>query len=467
MKKARTGSRVPVKSPLETIKLTVTALDKEGVGIASVENRTALIPGALPTETVIAAIEHRGRTHIFTKLQKVLRHAPERTAQSICSLEQDCLGCPLISMKYASQLQFKQQRVEAALKQHLPSAEVTLSPVLPCDQAFGYRTSAKLVFARKHDKILLGLYRRGTHDVINCPACPVHHPLINRIADVVRDNVLRHGISVYNPRHNRGLLRYLLIRISPDNNRALVTFICHFRDFQQLPKLAKILTKKVPEVIGVHQNINSSSGNVILGSETVKLLGHPDLIEKLGDIRLHIAPESFFQVNTRQAARMYQLICDWAQLTPMDTVLDLFCGIGGIALHLARFAGRVQGVEIVPEAVRNATANATLNNLNNCRFTVGDATRELQRLAAGSTPPPTLVTLNPPRKGCGEELLQQLLALRPAKIIYVSCDPDTLATDLKQLVDGGYQLKQLQPVDMFPQTAHIETLALLESAPSS
>lgn len=450
--------------PQETIKVTITGLDRDGVGTAPVDNRIALVQGAFPTETVIARVEHRGRTHIYTQLQRVLRQSQERTAATACTLEQKCLGCPLINLKYAAQLNYKQQRVATAMEQQLPGIPLTVNPVLACPEPLAYRTSAKLVFSRHRGKVSLGLYRRGSHEVVACPDCPVHHPLINRIAAIVRADVERQGVSIYNPRHNRGLLRYLLIRVSPDSGRALVTFVGRDRDYQELPKLAKKLTKKIPEVIGVHLNINSSTGNVILGNDTIKLLGHPDLIEQVGDIRLHIAPESFFQINTRQAARMYELICDRARLERRDTALDLFCGIGGIALSLARHAGQVQGIEVVPEAVRNANANADLNKLSNCRFTAGDATEQLQRIAA-ATPAGhyALITLNPPRKGCGEVLLQQLLTLRPAKIIYVSCDPDSLALDLRQLLTGGYVLNELQPVDMFPQTAHIETVAVLQT----
>jgi 23S rRNA (uracil1939-C5)-methyltransferase len=460
MMKKTTEKKKSNRPEVDTIKVTMTGLDNEGVGTAREENRTVLVQGAFPSETVVAAVEHRGRTHIFTRLLKILRRSPLRTAQPGCPLELSCLGCPLVSMQYQAQLQFKQQRVEQALTALIPAASFSPLPVLPAVDTLGYRTSAKLVFARNREKLLLGLYRRGSHDVVDITECPVHHPLINRIAAIVRDDVTRQQVSVYNPRHQRGLLRYLLIRVSSDNNRALVTFVCHDRDYQEMPKLAKKLVKKVPEVIGVHQNINSSGGNVILGNESIKLLGHPDLIEQVGDIRLHIAPESFFQINTRQAARMYALISDWAALSGKEIVVDLFCGIGGIALNLAKGARSVTGIEVVPEAVRNAKANASLNQLSNCRFIAGDAMAELQRLAII----PDLITLNPPRKGCGVELIRHLLELRPAQIIYVSCDPDTLAADLKQLLDGGYKIKRLQPVDMFPQTAHIETLVQLVSS---
>ncbi|MDX2494027.1 MAG: 23S rRNA (uracil(1939)-C(5))-methyltransferase RlmD, partial [Desulfuromusa sp.] len=314
MKKPAKKKITTKRSQPETLKLTIDTLDHDGIGLAPHENKIAVIQGAFPGETVVAEVEHIGRTHIFTNLRRVLRNAPQRTANVACKLERDCLGCPLISMKYADQLLFKQQRVAEALLQHGLLDEVQVPPVLPSDPPFGYRASAKLTFSRKREKVLIGLYKRGSHEVIDCPECPVHHPLINKIATVVRDEVQRQKISVYNAHHQRGLLRYLLIRVSPFSGKALVTFVSNFRDLQQLPKLAKILMRKVPEVIGVHQNINSSSGNVIMGGKTLKLQGLPDLIERIGDIRLRIAPEAFFQINTLQAAKIYALVREWAGL---------------------------------------------------------------------------------------------------------------------------------------------------------
>ncbi len=459
MKKPVKKKPTSKQSQPETLKLTIDCLDHDGIGLAPHENRIAVVQGAFPGETVVAEVEHTGRTHIFTKLRRVLRNSPQRTANIACKLEHDCLGCPLISMKYADQLLFKQQRVAEALRQQGLLEGVHVLPVLPSEPPFGYRASAKLVFSRKREKVLIGLYKRGSHDVVDCPECPVHHPLINKIAAVVRDEVQRQNISVYNSHHQRGLLRHLIIRVSPFSGKALVTFVSNFRDLQQLPKLAKWLMRKVPEVIGVHQNINSSSGNVILGTQTLKLQGLPDLIERIGDIRLRIAPEAFFQINTVQAAQIYALIRQWANLNKRDTAIDLYCGIGGIALHLAKDAGHVEGIESFDGAVRNAAENSRLNDLRNCHFFAGDAAEELQKRSERARP--DLVTINPPRKGCSEELLETLSQLRPKQIIYVSCDPDSLCHDLKNLTDNGYKIKQLQPVDMFPQTAHIETVVQL------
>jgi len=446
--------------PRETLKLTIDSLDNEGIGLARHQGKTALVQGAFPKETVLVEVEHIGRTHIYTRLLKVLRNSPQRTTHIPCKQELDCLGCPLIGMKYQAQLDFKQQRVtDALISQKLSGAELVL-PTLASAPPVNYRASAKLVFGRKRDKVTIGLYKRGSHDIIGCPDCPIHHPLINKIVAVVQDEVQRQGISVYSSKHKNGMLRYLLIRVSPLNDRAMVTFVSNFRDLQQLPKLAKWLTRKVPEVVAVHQNVNSSGGNVILGQETLKLLGAPDLIDRAGDIRLRIAPGAFYQVNSLQAARVYALVREWAQLKKNQTAIDLYCGIGGIALHLAKDAKQVFGIEVVPEAVRNAADNASLNNLNNCRFSAGDAAEELRGLAE-KLPNLAVAVVNPPRKGCDAEVLETLANLSPQRLIYVSCDPDSLARDLALLTQRGYQIEQVQPIDMFPQTAHVETVVLL------
>lgn len=459
MKKKISAKKVP-ETP-QTLKLTMTDLDSEGIGQAPHEDKTALVPGAFPGETIIAAVEHSGRTHIYTRLHKILRSAPERTVNRLCRQDRDCLGCTLINMKYADQLLFKRQRVAQAFHDQGLLERLTVPPVLPAENPVGYRAGAKLVCARKRDRILIGLYKRGTHEVIDGRDCPLHHPLINRIIAVVADEVRNLKLSVYDPGHRRGCLRYLLIRVSPENAKALVTFVSNYRELRLLPKLAKRLSNKVPEVIGVHQNVNSSGGNVIIGPETLKLQGLPDLIEQVGDIRLRMSPTSFFQVNPGQATKIYQLIRTWAGLSHRDTAVDLYCGIGGIALHLATDAGRVFGIESVRNAVINATENAALNNLNHCRFVAGDVAQELHKLPLGGKKP-DLVTLNPPRKGCAEKVLQSLIQLGPKTIIYVSCDPDSLARDLNLLCGQGYAPVRLQPVDMFPQTPHIETVVQLK-----
>lgn len=452
---ATPGKRLP-RVPFE---VDVTALNDEGIGLAVHNGKDVLVAGGFPGERVECLPEFEGQHRIVGDLRKVLKRSPNRI-QSPCRCNKRCQGCPLIALDYTEQLRLKTEKIRRALSGQKVKTP-RLKTILGAENPLGYRTTVKLVFGKARGKTLLGLYRRGTHKVVDIGDCPLHHPLVNQIAAVVKEEVDRQGVYVYNSDRQSGLLRYLLVRVSPELNKAMVTFVVAERDYKRLTPLAKWLQRKIPQVVSVQQNVNTSSGNVIVGRDTQKLLGAPDLFDTVGDVRLRIAPASFFQVNHEQAARIYGLVRDWAELTGNETVVDLYCGIGGIALHLAPYARKVIGIEVVPDAVRNAIDNAQLNGLKNCRFIAGDATEMLEDL---DLPRDTLAVLNPPRKGCEEDLLTALVESPVDRVIYVSCGPDSLARDLAFLEKQGFQVQEVQPVDMFPQTLHVETVVLLERA---
>lgn len=444
----------------EILKVEITQLDADGVGQGLYNRLPVSVPGAYPNEVVLAKVEHRGQYRIAALLHRILRRNPQRRATSLCSCSNDCLGCALINLSDQAQLDFKHQRVSRAFASNNLDEQL-IAPIMAAEPSLHYRTNSKLVISRQRGSTRIGLYRRGSHEVIGIEDCPLHHPLINRIVKVVAEEIDRQRIPVYNDRTARGLLRYLLIRVAPESGNALVTFVSREQDIRFLPKLGKWLQHKIPEVISIHQNINASTGNVIIGSQTIKMHGAPDLFDRVGDVRLRIGPTAFFQVNHQQAARAYRLIREWAGLTGHDTALDLYCGVGGISLHLAQDAGKVIGVEVVEAAVQNARANAELNQLKNCQFIAGDASAIFEKLDSKIPAKLALACVNPPRKGCEAEVLEQLAALHPGQIIYMSCDPDSLARDLTQLSRLGYRISRVQPLDMFPQTAHVETLVQL------
>jgi len=454
----RKRKTTPREEPLlhETV---IESFDDEGVGFARFEGKELRIPGAFPGERVSFSVEYRGQRRMGGRLQKILERSPDRIKPP-CHQERACLGCPLIAMNYAAQLRVKRATVVQTLRSHAMLKGVEVYEPLAAQHPFGYRTHAKLVLSKVHGKVKIGIYRRGSHEVVDLNDCPLHHPLINLIIKVVREEIEHQKLWVYDARKKKGLLRYLLVRISPANNQALVTFVTAERNYREITHLAKWLTKKVPEVVSVQQNINASDGNVMLGRETLKMLGHATLRDRVGDTRLAISPASFFQVNHEQAEQIYGLVRKWANLAPYNHALDLYCGIGGIALGLARDAAKVVGVEVVEDAVRNARDNARLNKLENCRFLAGDTTELLDDLV-GEFPPDQVVTVNPPRKGVDKEALESIVAFRPRTIIYVSCNPETLARDLAILQTLGYTTECVQPVDMFPQTPHIESVARL------
>ncbi len=447
------------RAPAPAIELDINRLNDEGIGISYFETKEVLITGALPGERVALTIEHEGQRRIIGQLRRVLRKSNDRGISS-CPQASECQGCSLIAMNYPAQLRFKEDKVRRYLGNYPSLSSVKMHPIWAAEHKLGYRTNAKLVMAKERGKVKIGLYRRGSHDVVDIGNCPLHHPLINRITAVVKEEVERQGIYIYNPKTQRGLLRYLTIKIAPGTSKAMVTFVTAERNFRELTHLGKWLKKKVPEVVSVQQNVNTSEGNVIFGRDTLKVVGVPDLIDQVGDIRLRIAPTSFFQVNNEQAARIYAQVRQWATLQTNETAVDLYCGIGGIALNLAQDAGRVIGIEVIEEAVRNARENARMNELGNCTFIAGDAA-ELVHDLARDVAPGSVTVVNPPRNGCDEEVLTELADLAPRAMIYVSCNPETLARDLDRLQRLGYRTEEVQPVDMFPQTPHVESVALL------
>lgn len=459
MPRPKTASR----RRLPLLEVDILRLDPEGIGLGRHENRDVVVAGALPGEKVEIEVEHAGNRRVVGRLRRVVNRHPDRIP-SPCRQSGTCQGCLFIGLDYAAQLRFKEERVREALKGFPGLAKTPVLPVWAAPQPLGYRTTAKMVFGRHRGKVLLGLYRRGTHEVVDIGDCPLHHPLINRIAQAVREEVTRQEIYVFDPLRRTGLLRYLAVRVSPESGKALVTFVTAEKNFREVTHLAKWLQRKVPEVVGVHQNVNVSEGNVIFGRETLRILGLPDLLDRVGDIRLRISPTSFFQVNHPQTARIYALAHQWATLGKEETAIDLYCGIGGIALHLARDAGRVVGIEAVEAAVRNARENARLNGLRNCRFESGDAADLLEDLTVEGSAPAVAV-VNPPRGGCEPGVLQALASLAPRLLIYVSCNPLTLARDLHLLQEMGYLTEEIQPVDMFPQTPHVESVARLVPDP--
>ncbi|APG28622.1 23S rRNA (uracil-5-)-methyltransferase RumA [Syntrophotalea acetylenivorans] len=457
-KRPTNNNRPRRRQSLPTTQATISQLNDEGVGIAYHEGKELLVAGALAGEKVLVAIEHSGQRRSIGQLRRVLEKSPLRRT-SPCNLAERCQSCALIQMDYEAQLRYKSAKLKQALADFEMLKDLQPQPILAAEHPLGYRTNAKLALSKERGKVHIGLYRRGTHKVVDIEDCPLHHPLINRIVRTVKDEIQRQKIFIYDPQTRRGLLRYLLIKVSPKNEKAMVTFVTAERNYREITHLAKWLARKVPEVISVHQNINGSTGNVVMGRETIRMLGVPDLIDQVGDIRLRISPTSFFQVNHEQAARIYELVRKWAALENHETALDLYCGIGGIALHLAKDAGSVTGIEVVEEAVLNACENARMNRLGNCHFLAGDSAELIHDLAPDSV---KVAVINPPRSGCQAEVLEALAELAPARIIYVSCNPATLARDLDLLHEKSYRVTELQPVDMFPQTAHLETVVHLQ-----
>ncbi|MEA5115418.1 MAG: 23S rRNA (uracil(1939)-C(5))-methyltransferase RlmD [Geobacteraceae bacterium] len=445
----------------QVLDLAITTLDEEGYGLSVHETSRVRVAGVLPGETVRTRVTFSGQRDTFAETLKILRHSPDRLAQIPCGLGNACEGCPLIHMKYRAQLDWKRQQVESAIKRFPSLRGVEVGPVAPSAKPLGYRNTAKLVISGRFASPVIGIYRRNSHQVMDIADCPLHHPLINRIALAVREGIIKGKVPIYNPKTRNGLLRYLAVRVSELENRAMVVFVTSERSYNEIHHLAKHLQAQAPEVAVVCQNVNSSAGNIIMGDRDYFVTKQQTLAEAVGDVRFSISPRSFFQVNNDGARTIYGQVREWAELTGSETVVDVYCGVGGISLYLASGAREVIGFESVDAAVADAEKNARLNGLRNCRFEAGDAAELLSELHEECVKV-DLVVLNPPRKGCDEEVLKSAAGLDPKRIIYVSCSPQTLVRDLNILSGLGYVTHAVQPVDMFPQTIHVENVALVE-----
>lgn len=447
----------------QTLELLIERLDPEGVGLAHYEGKTILVAGSLPQDRCLARIAHSGRTAIHADLIKLTVASELRTKQPLCADAQLCLGCALIGMRYAEQVRWKHQQVQSAFADYPSLRQIKVLEPLSPQQRLHYRTTAKLAVAGSHAEPYIGLYRRASHDVVDLEDCALHHPLVNRIVTVAREGITKLKVPIWQEKNKSGILRYLVVRVSNSRDEAMVTFVTARRAFNEIHHLARLLQERVPQVTVVCQNVNSSEGNVIFGPHDHFLTKQQTIQDRIGQVELLISPRSFLQVHNESAALLYRAVSERAGLDGRQTVLDLYCGIGSIALTLAPQAKRVLGIEVNPEAVADARRNAKLNKIRNCRFEAGDV-RELLAELVEDEERIDLVVLNPPRKGCDPEVLEQVAKLAPPRIVYVSCSPQSLARDLDLLSRLGYGGRELQPVDMFPQTPHVENVVLLEKA---
>lgn len=443
----------------QTVELSISAMDEDGAGVGIADTCQIRVRGAFPGERVIARVEYASQHKVIARLVKTIEPAASR-CKAPCNHLPECDGCPLIELDYATQLKWKEDRVKNHIHRYKSLEKTDVYPVIPSPKQIQYRNSAKLVIGGRFTNPVIGIYRRESHDILDISSCALHHPLINRIAAVVKRGIIKGKVPIYHPRSEQGLLRYLVVRVSESENKAMVVFVTSGRSYNELHHLAAFVRKEVPEVMVVVQNVNTSSGNVILGDRDFFLTKQTNLECSLNNIRFLISPRSFFQINSGSAAIIYELVHTYANLTGSKNVLDLYCGIGAISLFLASSARSVHGIEVVEAAVTDAILNARINRIANCSFEAGDVVEQLNWIV-DSKEDIELVVLNPPRKGCDEKVLQKVVSLKTPRIIYVSCSPESLARDLVTLHSAGYLTQLIQPVDMFPQTPHIESVAVL------
>lgn len=418
------------------------------------------VPGGIPGERVKIRITVKKKNYARGELLKVLQPAEART-EPVCSVADGCGGCQLQHVDYQEQLLHKKQMVIDLLKRIGGFENIKVNDPIGADYPFNYRNKAQFPLTKTEDKkIATGFYKKGSHNVVVNESCIIQHPLINRIVARTLAVLNDYEMSVYNEKTHRGLLRHLVIRTGVCTNQALLTIVTSRKTFKDGKEIASKLLQQIPELVGVIQNINREKTNVIMGCKNIILAGQDYYLDFIGNVRFKISPFSFFQVNTLQTRKLYDIVKKYANLAGKETVLDAYCGIGSIALYLADGAKKVIGIEEVAMAIEDARENARLNNIDNCQFITGRVEEILPRLVKDGLKP-DLVVFDPPRKGLDERVIKVINKIQLARIIYVSCNPATLSRDLARMKEN-YEIKAIQPVDMFPQTYHVETVVSLQ-----
>lgn len=446
------------KNDLLTLK--IEGMGNEGEGIGKADGFPLFIKDALPGDVIRAKILKVKKTYGYARLTEILTPSPDRTKPP-CPLHRSCGGCQIQALSYEKQLEYKREKVRNHLIRIGGFTDPEVFPVLGMEEPFRYRNKAQFPFGRDREgNIITGFYAGRTHSIISNTDCMLGVPENQRILETILGFMEKEKIAPYDETSGEGLLRHVLIRKGFATGELMVCLIINGSRVPAVEELADRLFE-IPGMTSLTLNVNQKNTNVIMGEKLIQVRGPAFITDRIGSVRYQISPLSFYQVNPVQTKRLYETALDYAGLTGSETVWDLYCGIGTISLFLAQKAGKVYGVEAVPQAVEDAGKNARLNGLSNVEFYLGKAEEVLPKQYEQNKVRADVIVVDPPRKGCGRACLDTMLSMAPKRIVYVSCDSATLARDLKILCEGGYELKAVQPVDMFPQTAGIETVCLL------
>ena len=442
----------------EAYTVAIRDLGVHGEGIGSVDGFTVFVPGALPGETVTAEITLLKKSYAVGKLLSIGQESPFRTVPE-CSVYEHCGGCQLSHLTYEGQLDMKYRRVKDVIERIAGESGDLVKPVLPAAHPFAYRNKMAVPAGLVKGKAALGCYRQGSHDIIPVSSCAIQKEENNRLLQFARRFIEKYGISVYDEKTRKGSLRHVIGRVG-DDGKIMVVLVTASETLPEEKRWIEEIQKELPEVVSLWHNIQPKTGNTILGAKIRHLWGGETLTASLCGLRFEVSPYSFFQVHKEQAEILYEKALEYADLKGGETVIDAYCGTGTISLCLAKKAKWVIGIEIVKSAIEDAKKNAKKNHMENTEFYAADAGKLMPQLYRQGLVPDVIV-MDPVRAGCSEEVLKAAAGMNPKRIVYVSCNPATFARDAKILKSEGYEIKEVQPVDMFPQTMHVETVALL------
>lgn len=441
------------KNQLHTV--TVTGYTAEGLGVARIDGQVAFIHGGVRDEVCVIRVLKVLKNVAYARVEEILMRSPARREPD-CPHYPACGGCDFRHISYEEELEAKRQRAEDALRR-VGGAEVPVEEIIGSEAVDGYRNKVQFPVSPEG---LAGFYRARSHQVVPALDCRLQTPQAGAAAGAVEEYLREFGVRAYDEQTRRGLLRHIYVRTNREG-RALICLAVNGKELPHEEELVRRIRAACPDTAGIVLNVNTRDTNVVLGEVYRTLWGEDALEDVLCGLTFRLSVPSFYQVNREQAERLYKKAVEFAGLTGRETVLDLYCGAGTITLTLAGRAGRVIGAEIVPEAVENARENARANGVINAEFFCGDAGDVAKKLAAEQLRP-DVVVVDPPRKGLDEEVVPVIASMEPERVVYVSCDPGTLARDVKRFAGCGYRALRAAAVDLFPRTRHVETIVLLQ-----
>lgn len=438
-------------------------MSEDGAGIGRTDGYTWFIKDTVIGDRVEAGVMKMKKNYGFARMVRILEPSPFRIPER-CPVARQCGGCQLQAMSYEEQLKFKERKIRNHLSRlgGIPEEEIPMEPVMGMEDPWRYRNKAQFPFGRnRNGEIVTGFYAGRTHSIIEQEDCLLGIEENKDILEIIRNFMKEYNIAPYDEAEHRGLIRHALIRKGFATGELMVCLVINGRNLPYREELTERL-RKVPGMTSISLSLNMEKTNVIMGKEIVNLYGPGFITDYIGDVKYRISPLSFYQVNPVQTRKLYETALEFAGLEGGETVWDLYCGIGTISLFLAQKAGKVCGVEIVPQAIEDARQNARLNGMENVEFFVGKAEEVLpEQFETGHTRADVIV-VDPPRKGCDEKCLETIVKMQPRRLVYISCDSATLGRDVNYLRKNGFEVKRVRGCDMFGWSTHVETVCLLQ-----
>ncbi|MBG9657312.1 MAG: 23S rRNA (uracil(1939)-C(5))-methyltransferase RlmD [Bacillota bacterium] len=447
--------------PKQTFPLTIKRLGINGEGVGYFKRQVVFVPGALPGEEIVAEATKVNPKFSEAKIKKI-RKKSEFRVQPPCPVYHECGGCQLQHLRYDQQLKEKRDIIIQALERHtkLNPEKLDIKETIGMEDPWSYRNKSQFQVGQKDGKVLAGLYGMNSHRLINIEHCAVQHPQTTKATETVKRILQDLRIPIYNERNRKGIVRTIVARVGIQTGELQIVLITAQKELPKKEIIIEKIKSELPEVKSIIQNVNGEKTSIIFGQETMNLDGSDFIQETLGDLQFELSARTFFQLNPEQTVKLYNEVKRAAGLTGKEKVADAYCGVGTIGLWVADQAAEIRGMDIIRESIEDAKKNAARHGIKHAQYVVGKAEEWLPKWTKEGWKPDVII-VDPPRTGLDQQLLKTILKVQPKKVVYVSCNPSTLAKDISVL-SSKYHVSGIQPVDMFPQTAHVEAVTLLE-----